>query len=343
MSISDETLFRELLVDDRTSLHTILDNTRDNIEKTVEVKGIDQNSVLNENIAKCNFCELEFKSAKGKEDHEKVHYIFVCEVCFTVFGRKTDLDNHLKMIHMKSIRKTDAFEFKSAKGKEDHERVPYIFVCEVCFTVFGCQTDLDNHLEKVHMKSMKNTNAFVSETETNVKSQTGRKKFTLTHYNTKEMKTNLKDTKSKSKTLEKRKPDKPAVVCKICHLIFESANVLKNHMVTKHSQIHVKPLLPAVTRYDPVISKAISNMFFKQDSVDAKNFVTRKWCCSVCGKAFLDKGHAMDHGEKHVEGLCYPCPNPGCGKWYQESVGLRGHKRQCRFIPQQSVSNNSLV
>ena len=317
MSISEENTFRELLVDDKTSLHIILDKTRDKVGNAVEIQRKEQqHPSQRDTIVKCSFCEIKFKSARGKEAHERVHYTFVCDFCFTVFGRESDLNYHLKIVHMKSMIDT----CYSAKGKEEHEKLDYTFVCDFCFSVFSRKSDLDNHLKISHMKRINNTDSF-TETVTDVTLQTEKNKSNLTHFNTKQMRSNKEDTKSTFKTLEKSTSNKHP----------------EKLMMKEHSQIDVKPLLQAVTRHDPIIAKAISNMFFKQDSADDKNFPTKKWCCSVCGKTFLDKGHAMDHGEKHVSGLCYPCTNPGCGKWYQESVGLRGHKRQCRFIPDQAV------
>ena len=188
-------------------------------------------------IMDCNFCEMTFKTVGDKEQHVMSHYVFTCEVCYTVFRRKCDLEKHLSCIH-------------------------------------------------------------------NVKTNQGA-----------------------------AKPPKPKTLyfeCKICFKAFAKDDNLKKHMLAQHEQREEAPIKEEITRNHPAFADTINNMLFRQDSM---------WHCSVtnCGKMFKDKGHAKDHCESHVEGLCYPCPNVGCGKWYGRSVGLRTHRRICRVAPIKSL------
>jgi hypothetical protein len=239
----EEDMFRELLVDGEHPLSSIIhsmknESHRQNITQVsvTKVNTFEQQEKFDiaVDIMDCNFCKRIFKNAGDKEQHERSHYVFTCEVCYTVFRRKCDLEKYLSGIHNV---KTDQGAAKAPKSKTLY------FECQIRFK------------------------AFVSDDN------------------------------------------------------------LKKHMLVQHQQREGAQIKEEITRNHPAFADTINNMLFRQDGM---------WHCS-CGKMFKDKGHAKDHCETHVEGLCYPCPNVGCGKWYGKSVGLRAHRRICRVAPLKSL------
>ena len=136
---TEEDIFRELLLDGEHPLSSIIhnmknDSLRQNISKVNSFKQQEKHNIdIAVDIMDCNFCKMTFKNAGDKELHERSHYVFTCEVCYTVFRRKSDLEKHLSCIHNV---KTDQGAVKPTKSKTLY------FECQICFKAFAKDDNL---------------------------------------------------------------------------------------------------------------------------------------------------------------------------------------------------------
>ena len=122
---TEEDIFRELLVDGEHPLSSIIHNMKNeslcqniykvSVTKVNSFKQQEQNNIgIAADIMDCTFCKMTFKNVGDKEQHVRSHFVFTCEVCYTVFRRKCDLEKHLLCIHNV---KTDQVADKPPKPK----------------------------------------------------------------------------------------------------------------------------------------------------------------------------------------------------------------------------------
>ena len=197
--------------------------------------------------------------------------------------------------------------FDTLGDMKQHEKT-HMIACKACYTVFTREVDLKKHMQNFH----KTVPDFVAR--------------------------NMSVMWQARDGILPEATNVTLVTCEVCFVVFTRHRDLKKHMTEMHlpklysAPVSVPVSAPravqvrkqSVTRNDPAIKKALQQMVVRHDGL---------WYCTVpnCGRSVKDKGHALDHCESHLDGLCYPCPNYDCDKWFSTWASLRGHKKPCKF------------
>ena len=74
-----------------------------------------------------------------------------------------------------------------------------------------------------------------------------------------------------------------------------------------------------IDEYDEIVQALI--LISKNDGI-------KEYCCKYCPFKRRNRGHVMDHVEKHIEGFRFQCSL--CGNTYRSKGCLRTHVRRCK-------------
>ena len=286
-----------------------------------------------------NDCGKSFVDARGLKEHiGYTHEGQTCKKCQATFTDKSELRDHIKLMHSYTYTKENLDEKyeekyqqkcdkcgKKRKNLKNHKCVleggEKTFKCDECGKIYPKPDSLKYHIAVVHEGTWKDKIcpscgkafhmnnvlqhhiAFVHEGKRNHQCESCGKAFVL--------------PQQLKKHIFEKHEDHPDKKCPQCNLIFMNDKVMKRHILLTHEG-----------RKDHVCEscgKAFANNYSLVKHVDF-NHKGLKYVCESCGKTFITVSAHKKHVNNVHKGLGkkYPCKR--CEEIFYTALDLKRHR-----------------
>lgn len=311
------------------------EDTEKNFPKCKKTKTVQSGDVLS-----CNLCDKTFKHKTSLSNHKGTHKhncVSQCDMCQKWFKKKALLIQHIKQVHLKTLRKrntvcavckTDLLNLTSLDDHmknvhgDDSDRTPY--PCDVCGNKFRRKQLLNLHVKNVHSgaefpcdlchKRYKQKSSLYFHKETTHSNEYTRKcnecgklfkHITL-------LRQHIKFAHSKTSHKPKKILKLP---CKICQTDFSKLTSLDDHIRTVHGD---ESMFKCGNCEFCTSSAGRLNAHIKKHS-EQKQFI-----CNYCGREFMRLNELKQHLNTHTGDRPHICTE--CGKGFRSQTVLYNHR-----------------
>ncbi|KAJ8665016.1 hypothetical protein QAD02_006678 [Eretmocerus hayati] len=228
--------------------------------------------------------------------HSDVRLSFTCDRCDKRYDSKSQLRNHIMMMHRSSG-----------------------FTCKICGKILGSKKNLRNHIkthERKKLYSCRNCDKkflYASHLQFHAK----------THQDQREFSCDICDKRLRlKKSLVAHAlvhTDRGSYVCKICNLKFKNKSRLKEHIRELHED------------GNPMTCDSCGNIYKRKESLIAhitKEHGSGSSLCDICGKVCLNGRVLKEHLRIHTDPSKKPRSCKICNKILSSKRALQGHMVQ---------------